>query len=398
MNRLYRAAVEAKHALSARSRAIVRVELGRASGRDPGHRASNSRSYRPTCSSGRPTPRRQLLAAAELEWSDVTRLLLVGGSTRMPMVVEMLRRLTGLEPDHTVHPDEAVARGAALYAAYLLAAEAGARPGRSPSATSIPTAWAWRGSNRRRCGRRNIVLIPRNTPLPAKVRDRFATKAEKQSDRRCKCSRAKARAGRMHGHRADRDPRPARRAAQDWPVEVTFEYASNGRLRVHGLVPGTHTRPSSAWSATAGLSDESIVRWKRPNRRRGGSTASRRSCGSAAPGRADAGGAAARLMPAILAGPQRRPPMGPDAGRLAAPAAAGRDAAAAASAPLRDRLAPGRPPPCRRSPRSPPTPVFVSTGSCGYGVAPNAVRPRRTGREAAAECDRPPGRQGRWCL
>ena len=68
---------------------------------------------------------RQLLAAAKMEWKDVTRLLLVGGSTRMPMVVDMLRQLSGIEPDHTVNPDEAVARGAALYAAYLLAKEAG---------------------------------------------------------------------------------------------------------------------------------------------------------------------------------------------------------------------------------------------------------------------------------
>ncbi len=68
---------------------------------------------------------RQLLAAAGMEWKDISRVLLVGGSTRMPMVVEMLRKLSGMEPDHTVHPDEAVARGAALYAAYLLAKESG---------------------------------------------------------------------------------------------------------------------------------------------------------------------------------------------------------------------------------------------------------------------------------
>ena len=65
---------------------------------------------------------RQLLGAAGLEWKDVQRVLLVGGSTRMPMVARMLQELTGIQPDRTVNPDEAVARGAALYAGHLLAA------------------------------------------------------------------------------------------------------------------------------------------------------------------------------------------------------------------------------------------------------------------------------------
>lgn len=52
-----------------------------------------------------------------LTWSDIDRVLLVGGSTRMPMVREMLRRLTGKEPDFSLDPDQVVARGAAIYAA-----------------------------------------------------------------------------------------------------------------------------------------------------------------------------------------------------------------------------------------------------------------------------------------
>ena len=125
---------------------------------------------------------RQLLAAAELEWSRVTRLLLVGGSTRMPMVVEMLRRLTGLEPDHTVHPDEAVARGPPLYAAYLLGSQAGSHAQARFSISNVNShSLGVEGIDRETLRRRNIVLIPRNTPLPAKVRDRFATKAENQT-------------------------------------------------------------------------------------------------------------------------------------------------------------------------------------------------------------------------
>ena len=75
---------------------------------------------------------RQLLAAAGLQWKEVNRILLVGGSTRMPMVPRMLQKLTGIEPDRTVNPDEAVARGAALYAGHLLASQAGGRGPPSP--------------------------------------------------------------------------------------------------------------------------------------------------------------------------------------------------------------------------------------------------------------------------
>ncbi len=58
----------------------------------------------------------QALKAAGLDWKEVDRVLLVGGSTRMPMVHDMLRRLSGKEPDDSVAADEAVAHGAALEA------------------------------------------------------------------------------------------------------------------------------------------------------------------------------------------------------------------------------------------------------------------------------------------
>ncbi len=70
----------------------------------------------------------QALRAAGLEWSDLERVLLVGGSTRMPMVREMLRRLSGMEPDDSVAADEAVAHGAALQASLILARQQGLPP------------------------------------------------------------------------------------------------------------------------------------------------------------------------------------------------------------------------------------------------------------------------------
>ena len=57
---------------------------------------------------------------AKLNWSDVTRLLLVGGSTRMPMIRDELAKHSGLDLDRSLSPDEAVSHGAALYAGMLL--------------------------------------------------------------------------------------------------------------------------------------------------------------------------------------------------------------------------------------------------------------------------------------
>src|SRR5262249_44601079 len=57
---------------------------------------------------------------AGLNWDAIDKVLLVGGSTRMPMVVRMLTDVTGKTPDRSVSPDEAVAHGAALYADLLL--------------------------------------------------------------------------------------------------------------------------------------------------------------------------------------------------------------------------------------------------------------------------------------
>jgi molecular chaperone DnaK len=58
---------------------------------------------------------------ARLDWQQVNRVLLVGGSTRMPMIKEMLRRSTGKEPDDSLDADQVVARGAEIYAGIVAA-------------------------------------------------------------------------------------------------------------------------------------------------------------------------------------------------------------------------------------------------------------------------------------
>ena len=123
---------------------------------------------------------RQVLAAAGLTWAEIDRVLLVGGSTRMPMVPRMIEQLSGLKPDHTVHPDEAVARGAAIFAGYLLRHR---DPNAKPAFKVVDVnahSLGIEGIDQRTMRKENVVLIPRNSPLPAKVTEKFVTKTEDQ--------------------------------------------------------------------------------------------------------------------------------------------------------------------------------------------------------------------------
>ena len=56
------------------------------------------------------------LEDANLDWRDLSKVMLVGGSTRIPAVQNMIKNMSGLDPSHELNPDEAVALGAAYYA------------------------------------------------------------------------------------------------------------------------------------------------------------------------------------------------------------------------------------------------------------------------------------------
>jgi len=117
----------------------------------------------------------QVLRQANLDWNDVTRVLLVGGSTHMPMTAQMLRELSGKEPDHSLAVSEVVARGAAIHAGIVASRQAP-----SSDASIDPAMRAALGSiveihvNSHSLGievkqdseRINDVIIPKNTQLP----------------------------------------------------------------------------------------------------------------------------------------------------------------------------------------------------------------------------------------
>jgi molecular chaperone DnaK len=262
MGRLFNAATDAKHALSARNQATLRLDyeghaievpLTREKFEDLTGDLLERTAY----------TTRQLIATAGLSWKDISRVLLVGGSTRMPMVPRMLRQLTGMEPDRSVNPDEAVARGAALYANFLLAMS---QPGATPGFQVVNVnshSLGIEGIEPETLRKTNIILIPRNTPLPARCTERFATKSDGQrsivlqvlegdSSLPGECTAI--------GRTVIRDLPPG--LPKGWPVDITFEYASNGRLTVNAAVSGTSRQVALDMERDVGLSNDGIARWK----------------------------------------------------------------------------------------------------------------------------------------
>ena len=265
MNRLLDAAIEAKHTLSVRNRASIRLEHHGRSGEVQVTREQFDELTADLLERTAYTTR-QLLAAAGWQWQDVARVLLVGGSTRMPMVSEMLRRVTGMSPDRTVNPDEAVARGAALYAGYLLAKQGRAGSQATFEVTNVNAhSLGVEGIDRQTLRKTNVVLIPRNTPLPAAFTERFITKSE---DQRSIVVQVLEGESSLPGECTAIGRTVIRSLPsglpQGWPVEVTFEYGANGRLSVRAAVPGTQQAASLELQHTVGLSREKVDRWKDP--------------------------------------------------------------------------------------------------------------------------------------
>jgi molecular chaperone DnaK len=260
--RLWRECEDAKRTLSARTKVsiacdyrghAVRVEVTRQQFQDMTKDLLDRTSF----------TTRQTLQAAGLEWSDIDQVLLVGGSSRMPAVLEMLRGLSGKEPDCSVSPDEAVAHGAALHAGLILAFHAGKSPTfniRNVNSHSLGVV-----ANDARTKRpRNAILIPRNTPLPVIAKRVFRThkaaqksilvqivEGESLSPDDCsqlgKCSVREL---------------PEDLPAQT-PIEVRFKYEENGRLTVNVQVEGTKKQLQHELQRENSMTQEQLDSWRK---------------------------------------------------------------------------------------------------------------------------------------
>jgi len=205
---------------------------------------------------------RQTLHASGLDWNDIDHLLLVGGSTRMPMVATMLRELCGKEPDGSVAVDEAVAHGAALHAGILQAQSRGEKPVlriRNVNSHSLGVVATDAQTGRKR----NAIVIPRNTPLPVNARRVFRTQKANQSSILVQIVEGESSSPddcTQIGQCAVRNL-PRDLPAQT-PIEVVFQYQDNGRMVVHVSVANTGVGLQHELTRDNSLTQEQLVAWR----------------------------------------------------------------------------------------------------------------------------------------
>jgi molecular chaperone DnaK len=259
--RLWRICEEAKQTLSVRSRSVLAFDYEGHMTRTEITREEFEELTRDLVDRTAFTVR-HTLKAARLEWKDVDRVLLVGGATRMPAVVQMLRDLSGKEPDASVSADEAVAHGAALHAGWLSSQE----EGRSPrfSVRNVNSHSLGVVATEPRTGRlRTAVLIPRNTPLPITARRVFRTERVDQRSVLVQIVEGESLSpeGCSPVGQCTVAPLPPGLPAGT-QIDVRFRYAANGRLRVHVAVQNTTAEVHSEIIRPNSLTREQLDSWR----------------------------------------------------------------------------------------------------------------------------------------
>ena len=197
------------------------------------------------------TPVSKALNDAGLNASELSKVLLVGGSTRIPAVQDKVKQLTGKEPFKGINPDECVAIGASIQGGKL-AGDAGAGDilllDVTPLSLSIET-----------MGGVATKLIERNTTIPTKKSQIFSTAEDNQTAvdiHVVQGERQFARDNKTLGQfRLDGIP-PARRGVPQ--IEVTFDIDANGIVNVSAKDLGTGKEQHITITAGSNMSDEDI--------------------------------------------------------------------------------------------------------------------------------------------
>jgi len=196
-------------------------------------------------------PTKQALTDAGVDPSKIDEVVLVGGSTRIPRVQQIVKDLFGKEPHKGVNPDEVVAIGAAIQAG-VLAGEVKdlLLLDVTPLSLGIET-----------LGGVMTTLIPRNTTIPTRKSETFSTAADSQTSVEVHVlqgERPLARDNRTLGRFQLVGLPPAPRGVPQ--IEVTFDIDANGMVNVSAKDRGTGKEQKITITASSGLSKEEVER------------------------------------------------------------------------------------------------------------------------------------------
>ena len=196
-------------------------------------------------------PMKKALSDAGLSISQIDKVILVGGSTRIPAVQEAVKNFTGKEPSKGVNPDECVAMGAAI--------QAGVLTGEVKDVLLLDVTPLSLGIET--LGGVATPLIERNTTIPAKKSQVFSTAADGQTSVEIHVvqgERQMAADNKTLGRFTLSGIAPAPRGIPQ--IEVTFDIDANGIVKVSAMDKGTGKEANITITASTNLSDEEVDR------------------------------------------------------------------------------------------------------------------------------------------
>jgi molecular chaperone DnaK len=197
---------------------------------------------------------KRALEASGLKKEDINEIILVGGQTRMPAIVDAVRNLFGKEPNKSVNPDEVVALGAAIQAGIFQGdVQDITLVDVIPLSLSIET-----------MGGVATKLIEKNTHIPTKKSQVFSTAADNQTSTEIHITqgeRPMSADNKSLGRFVLDGIPPAPRGVPQ--VEVTFDVDSNGVLKVTAKDKATGKEQSIKIEASSGLTDADIERMQK---------------------------------------------------------------------------------------------------------------------------------------